>query len=176
MNYQWHYDRLIKSRKNRILIEGAYYEKHHILPKSMGGDNSDENLVYLTAREHFIAHWLLWRIHKNREMSAAFLYMNKMKKYKGFSSIAYAEMKEKGPWNKGLKGIAPGNKGKKTGKPSWNAGKKMSEESRKKMSVAKLGKPGSSKGKPSPYRGTTNRYTEETLEKMRNSAKNRKMK
>ena len=32
----------------------GYYEKHHIQPKSLGGSNKKENLVRLTAREHFI--------------------------------------------------------------------------------------------------------------------------
>ena len=37
----------------------GYTEKHHIIPQSLGGTNNKENLVYLTAREHFICHWLL---------------------------------------------------------------------------------------------------------------------
>ena len=72
MNYHWHYDRLIETRLSRDKIEGQYYEKHHILPKSMGGADDPGNLVYLTAREHFLAHWLLWRIHRNRSMACAF--------------------------------------------------------------------------------------------------------
>ena len=41
-----------------------YYEKHHILPKSLGGSNDETNLVKLTAREHFICHWLLVKMYK----------------------------------------------------------------------------------------------------------------
>lgn len=37
----------------------VYSECHHILPRSLGGDNGKENLVKLTAREHYIAHLLL---------------------------------------------------------------------------------------------------------------------
>jgi hypothetical protein len=37
----------------------GYFERHHIIPKSLGGNNSTTNLVNLTAREHFICHWLL---------------------------------------------------------------------------------------------------------------------
>lgn len=46
---------------NRILnpINEPYSENHHILPKSLGGDNSQLNLIRLTAREHFIVHALL---------------------------------------------------------------------------------------------------------------------
>lgn len=45
-----------RSKKN------LYYERHHIIPKSLGGDNSSENIVLLTAREHYICHKLLIRI------------------------------------------------------------------------------------------------------------------
>lgn len=41
----------------------GYFEKHHILPKSLGGTNDKENLVKLTAREHFICHWLLVKMY-----------------------------------------------------------------------------------------------------------------
>lgn len=37
----------------------CYTEKHHVIPKSMGGNNDSDNLVTLTAREHYIAHLLL---------------------------------------------------------------------------------------------------------------------
>ena len=40
-----------------------YYEYHHIIPKHMGGDNSEDNLVLLTFREHVLAHYMLWRMH-----------------------------------------------------------------------------------------------------------------
>lgn len=54
--YKW-YNTIIFNAKSRV-IEG-YVEEHHILPKSLGGQDSAENLVKLTAREHFICHWLL---------------------------------------------------------------------------------------------------------------------
>jgi hypothetical protein len=47
---------------NRKKEDGEYYEEHHILPYSLGGDNSKENLVLLTAREHYLAHYLLVKI------------------------------------------------------------------------------------------------------------------
>lgn len=50
--------------ENRIKNTKIYYEKHHIIPKHMGGDNSKNNLVLLTFREHVLAHYLLWRIYK----------------------------------------------------------------------------------------------------------------
>jgi hypothetical protein len=66
MNYKKHYEKLISSRK--LLIrnkkDGNYYEKHHILPKSLGGANDKNNLVLLTGKEHFIAHLLLSRMYE----------------------------------------------------------------------------------------------------------------
>lgn len=40
----------------------GYFERHHILPKSLGGDDSKENLVLLTAKEHYICHLLLTKM------------------------------------------------------------------------------------------------------------------
>lgn len=62
MNYQKHYDRLIETRKERESIDG-YTEMHHIVPRSLGGSDDAENMIALTAKEHYIAHMLLARIH-----------------------------------------------------------------------------------------------------------------
>lgn len=40
----------------------GYFERHHIIPRSLGGQNKNDNLVDLTAREHFICHWLLTKM------------------------------------------------------------------------------------------------------------------
>ena len=40
----------------------GYVERHHIVPKCMGGSNDATNIVALTAREHFICHLLLIRM------------------------------------------------------------------------------------------------------------------
>lgn len=49
MNYQKHYTMLINKGKNRVL--GTYSERHHIVPRCLGGDNSKENLVRLNQRK-----------------------------------------------------------------------------------------------------------------------------
>lgn len=54
--YRW-YLQIVSRAKHRDL--GGYFETHHIVPKSLGGSDLDSNLVKLTAREHFICHWLL---------------------------------------------------------------------------------------------------------------------
>ncbi|HET8688770.1 MAG TPA: HNH endonuclease signature motif containing protein [Methanosarcina sp.] len=56
--YATWYFALVSSRQNRILTE-EYKERHHIIPRSLGGLDAAENLVDLTAREHYIAHLLL---------------------------------------------------------------------------------------------------------------------
>lgn len=62
MNYQKLYDNIIYKRKN-CPSEDNYTETHHILPRSLGGSDLDENLVKLSAREHYICHLLLAKIH-----------------------------------------------------------------------------------------------------------------
>ena len=41
-------------------------EKHHILPKSLGGSNDPTNLAWLTPREHYICHLLLVKIYTGK--------------------------------------------------------------------------------------------------------------
>ena len=61
MNYQKIYNQLIEKAQNRILPWNKYKEVHHILPRSMGGSNDIINLISLTAKEHFLAHLLLYK-------------------------------------------------------------------------------------------------------------------
>lgn len=60
------YDRIytqLVSRARSRAKPVCYCERHHVVPRSMGGGDEEANLVWLTGREHFIAHWLLWKIH-----------------------------------------------------------------------------------------------------------------
>lgn len=65
MNYQKIHNQLIERGKIRNLTDRkkTYFETHHIIPKCMNGSDDDSNLVNLTAREHFLIHWLLHRIY-----------------------------------------------------------------------------------------------------------------
>lgn len=63
MNYSKHYSLLIKRGKSRVLKE--YSERHHIIPRCMGGSDDEENLVYLTPEEHYVAHQLLIKMYPN---------------------------------------------------------------------------------------------------------------
>lgn len=54
-------------------------ERHHVIPKCLGGSNSKDNLVELTAREHFICHWLLHRINpESHSLAFAFRMISTM--------------------------------------------------------------------------------------------------
>lgn len=61
--------------KTRIVPSG-YIEKHHVIPRVEGGINNFDNLVELTAKEHYICHWLLTKIYpENRKIIIAFWLM-----------------------------------------------------------------------------------------------------
>lgn len=75
MDYRRIYDRIVFRAKCEYEVrlqqkkDGVYFEKHHIKPKSIGGDNSKDNLVLLTPREHFICHALLIRFLSGVELT-----------------------------------------------------------------------------------------------------------
>jgi len=55
--YTTWYNNIVQRAKTRSLTE--YKERHHIIPRSLGGSDLQSNLVDLTAKEHFICHLLL---------------------------------------------------------------------------------------------------------------------
>lgn len=102
MDYQLIYNNIINNAltSNRSKGKDVYYERHHIIPKCLGGTNDKDNLVNLTAREHFIAHRLLCKIYPdNNKLKFAFWSMcnqltgDVIRDYK-VSSRTYAEAKE----------------------------------------------------------------------------------
>jgi hypothetical protein len=68
----------ITSNAKQRTTEG-YTELHHIIPQSMGGSNDKENLVELTAREHFICHWLLVKMTEGDDRSKMLYALKGMK-------------------------------------------------------------------------------------------------
>jgi hypothetical protein len=75
MNYIRLYNQIIDRAKDRIIEDLQYYENHHIIPRCMGGSNKKDNLVKLTAREHFICHWLLYKKYKTSKLAHAWFMM-----------------------------------------------------------------------------------------------------
>ena len=124
MNYMKIYEQLVKKRRKEF-FEG-YGENHHIIPKCLNGTDEVENIVRLTAREHFIAHALLCKIYPHeKKLWFAFncmcnkwgqsdvrnerYYKISSKIYewckKEYSKILSQKMKGNIPWNKGRKGV-----------------------------------------------------------------------
>lgn len=133
----WH-DNIIARGKNRVLT--GYKEKHHIIPRSLGGSDSKENLVALTLREHFIVHILLCKftINKSRikmlnALHAMMFFTTKKRKVKTSSRIVESlriEYLKNNP-------VFDAEVKRKIGLA--HKGKIMSDESRKKMSISHMG-------------------------------------
>lgn len=60
--YSKAYLKIVHHRQNNLHSSDVYTEKHHIIPKSIGGQNRKQNLLIVSAREHFILHWLLTKM------------------------------------------------------------------------------------------------------------------
>jgi hypothetical protein len=85
MDYQKVYNQIIERAKKecRKKNNGVYYEAHHIVPRCLGGTGSCKqwrthpNIVLLTAREHFLCHWLLYELYPlNNSLAVAFSTMS----------------------------------------------------------------------------------------------------
>ena len=131
------YYSIISNAQTRSLNKNTYTEKHHIIPKSLGGNDTKENLVNLTGREHFICHCLLVKItdgiSKRKMAHAAWLMANVVGKgqqrYKTTSKIYELLRKEKSNAMSQVKGS------------SHHAyGTKRSEETKKLQSSIRKGK------------------------------------
>ena len=70
MDYKRIYDDFIKDRRTKEAGLEGYRERHHIVPRSLGGGNEPENLIDLTPEDHFFAHLLLAKVHGGRLASA----------------------------------------------------------------------------------------------------------
>jgi len=128
MDYQKIYNQLIE----RAIERGkpnCYSEIHHIIPRSEGGDNTDNNLVTLTAREHFIAHKLLYIIDpNNNSRRTAYLMMSNRFNIKWGN--VYEEAKK----------LFSENHHYKTDRIREIMAKPKTDEHKKKISIANAGK------------------------------------
>lgn len=162
MNYQKVYDQLVERAKSeqeqRIIRKhnGEYFEGHHIIPKCLGGtgyvswanknpNTRNSNIVGLTAREHYVCHWLLVRIYPdNKKIIYSFWIMNNQSKNgrRYINSRAFEEARilkcsippyNKGTkglmvaWNKGMKGVYKQSEEAKLNRKGQNLGNKHSE-------------------------------------------------
>ena len=141
--YNTWYNNITENARTRFL--DGYKERHHIIPRSLGGADDKENLVDLTAREHFICHWLLTKMHTGESRAKMIYALNGMKRNgqhtqryetkitsrvyenlkKEFSLVHSAAMKGRLAHNKGV----PATEEQKEKNRKSALGKKMSPES-----------------------------------------------
>lgn len=92
MIHKTRYDKLILHYQENP-TEG-FVEKHHIIPKCMGGDDSAQNLILLPTRAHFIAHYLLHKAYpENRSLAHAFAMMGVSNGHQNRNSRLYEKSK-----------------------------------------------------------------------------------
>ena len=184
----WH-DNIIAKGKNRVL--DCYKEKHHILPRCLGGKDNKENLVELTAKEHFMVHMLLCKFTVSLARRSMFFALNSMMNLnnRGMRKIKYSSRtfekvrKQCAKYLKGNKynlGRIP-SKQTRLKISQATKGLKKSDETRLRMSLANKGKvlseevkqkiANSLKGKNSFWFGK--QHTQETKDKMSKKAKGR---
>ena len=77
-HYKTRYNKFIQSIKCKgVRNFCGYIETHHIIPRCLKGKDTKDNLIKLTLREHFLAHWLLWKAYPDYlPLASAFLQMN----------------------------------------------------------------------------------------------------
>lgn len=129
------YNSIISRAKSRVLPENIYTEKHHIVPKSLGGSNLPENLVRLLPREHFICHRLLVKITtgkmKVKMVHAAWC----------LTTLKRPDQERCKTTSRTYELLKTNWLNSRQGKPGPNLGKKWSEETRRKQSELRKGIP-----------------------------------
>ena len=157
MDYKKHYNLLIQKGLKRNPSELNYSEKHHIIPKCMGGNDSKENLVILTAEEHYVAHQLLVKIYPNQKglkYAAFMMSVNNGKNKRNNKQYGWLKKNLSEEFSNRLKGntyaknrINYKHSEETKEKMSLKSkGKPKSEEHKKKLSQAKIGKTPWNKG------------------------------
>lgn len=84
----------ILETRGRDNVDG-YCEVHHIIPRCMGGDDSDENLISLYPKEHYEAHRMLYEENKdNKKLAFAWWAMSNMDRRGGRYKLTKEEYEE----------------------------------------------------------------------------------
>jgi hypothetical protein len=167
MEYLKIYNRIVERATNRDVL--GYVEKHHIIPKCLGGDNKKSNIVSLTAKEHYICHKLLCEIYPNEsKLKYAFWRMCNVanNEYQERNYKVSAKVYSR------IKGEISLITSKRTKNYSVEMRKLIGEKVSKKLKGRPSGKKGISKPEHSewmkennPFRGKT--HSEEHIQKLR---------
>lgn len=196
MNYKRQYDLLIEKARNRCSVDG-YKERHHIVPRCMGGGDEPSNLVELTVREHYVAHRLLYMHYRTIELGYAWKAMALISPNgkRQLTSRQYQSIKEelrgKPRSPEHIKKLADSRRGKKhtdeTRKKIAESNrlnprvKNHSNDTRKKMSEALSGKTFTeehrkkiSDGLKNYLKNNPRQYNKEIAEKRANSNRGKK--
>jgi hypothetical protein len=142
LNYSDAYDRLMERARNRLLHEDIYRERHHVEPRSIGGTDEPSNIVDLTGKEHFVAHWLLTKFKTGSErikMLHAFGMMSRLGELSGVEYEACRKAISEARRNASPETLKRMSERQKGEKAFWY-GKKMPEETKAKMSEAAKGR------------------------------------
>jgi len=91
------YKNIIINRIKYPILEG---EIHHIIPRSMGGSNEEDNLIKLTFREHYICHLCLSKFTEGQDYYKMLCAINSMsmktlKRHFNYNSKLYEIFKQK---------------------------------------------------------------------------------
>ncbi len=129
------YYKITSNAKQRI-TEG-YTELHHIIPQSMGGSNDKENLVELTAREHFICHWLLIKMTEGEDRSKMLYALNGMKAENKCQQRYHTKITAR-VYEKYRIEHAENHSKRMKGRKAWNKGVPQTEEHKEKNRQAAL--------------------------------------
>jgi hypothetical protein len=132
------YHKITSNAKQRI-IEG-YTETHHIIPQSLGGTNERENLVELTAREHFICHWLLIKMTEGDERGKMLYALQGMKAENKFQNRYHTKITAR-VYEKYRLEHAENHSKRMKGRKAWNKGVPQTEEHKEKNRQAALCRP-----------------------------------
>ena len=110
MKYKKHYDLLIKKYGTKTKPKEVYTERHHIIPRCLGGSNHPDNLVYLEGRVHFIAHRFLNKMYPdNSKLLTAVVMMSKFGGARSYSELKqqYAELRKQEGKREGRPVVTP---------------------------------------------------------------------
>lgn len=169
MDYNKIYQRLISraQTEQRVKYDGTYYECHHILPRCLGGTDDKTNLVLLKADEHYLAHQLLIKLYPDQpQLILAANMMTVSNNGQVRNNKQYKWLREK--WVNALKGRKVSDETRRKLSEA-NKGPRWTDEDKKRMSEQRKGRKAWNKGLPGHNRGKP--MSEESKEKMRNTKK-----
>lgn len=121
------YNKLIANAMSRQWKKQRGRECHHIIPESLGGPNTKENLVYLSCREHAICHWLLVKMTDGEAYNKMVYAFNGMNATNVLQDRYYSPIISRAYERNRIEQARIHSETMK-GKPAWNKGRKLEGE------------------------------------------------